>query len=280
MHTIHSSQKKWLAPAKINRFLHITRQRADGYHELQTIFQFLDYADELYFSISNNKNITLKDPIEGVKAEDNLIIKAAKLLQNESHCPLGATISLTKRLPMGGGLGGGSSDAATTLVALNQLWQVNLETPQLASLGVQLGADVPIFVHGFSAWAEGVGEQLKPIQLDEPWFVILIPNVSVSTAKIFSDPSLKRNCTPINEADFFNGQGHNVCQALVCQLYPEVAEALDWLDQFAPAIMTGTGACIFAAFNTREEAQKILSKKPEKFKGFVAQGANQSPLYL
>lgn len=274
-----NSDKVWLAPAKINRFLHITGQRDNGYHELQTVFQFLNYADELRFTILDHNEISHNNPLPGIEPKDDLTIRAARLLQQETQCPLGVQISITKRLPMGGGLGGGSSDAATTLVALNELWNLQLDIDHLARLGVQLGADVPIFVHGFSAWAEGVGEKLSAIELDESWFVVLIPSVSVSTAEIFSTPSLKRNCSPISISDYLSGKGTNVCEPIVSRLYPEVAQAIKWLTQFAPARMTGTGACVFAAVASEQEAKQILSKKPEKFNGFVAQGKNLSPLY-
>jgi len=214
-----------------------------------------------------------------VAPEDDLTVRAAKLLQQHSNCSSGVQISITKRLPMGGGLGGGSSDAATTLVALNQLWNLNLDLFSLAKLGVQLGADVPIFIHGFAAWAEGVGEELSAIQLDESWFVVLIPAVSVSTASVFSDPQLKRNCPPIKINDFLSGQGSNVCEAIVRELYPEVDQAINWLSQFSQARMTGTGACVFAAVASKQEAKQILSKKPQQFAGFIAQGRNISPLY-
>lgn len=269
----------WLAPAKINRFLHITGQRDNGYHELQTVFQFLDYSDELSFKILDNKQICHANPLPGVKPEDDLTIKAAKLLQKQSNCQQGVQISITKRLPMGGGLGGGSSDAATTLVALNQLWQLKLDTSNLVKLGMQLGADVPIFIHGFAAWAEGVGEQVSAIQLDEPYFVVLIPPVSVSTADIFSAPTLQRNCTPMDINNFLSGDGSNVCEPVVRKLYTEVDQAMHWLDQFAKARMTGTGACVFAPVVSKQEAQQILAQRPEQFDGFIAQGRNISPLY-
>jgi len=276
MQTDHNS---WLAPAKINRFLHITGQRADGYHQLQTVFQFLNYADELRFTILNHNEISHNNPLPGVEPEDDLTIRAARLLQQETQSPLGVQISITKRLPMGGGLGGGSSDAATTLVALNTLWNLHLEKKHLAQLGVQLGADVPVFINGVSAWAEGVGEQLTPIELDEPWFVVLIPPVSVATAEIFAHNELTRDCQPITINDFLNGGGSNVCEAIVCQLYPEVAQAINWLNQFAPARMTGTGACVFAKVASEQQAKQILAKKEESLSGFIAQGKNISSLY-
>lgn len=276
----HNSNKIWLAPAKINRFLHITGQRDDGYHELQTVFQFLDYGDELQFKIAAHQSeICHNNPLPGVKPEDDLSIRAARLLQQYSHCSHGVQISINKRLPMGGGLGGGSSDAATTLVALNQLWQLQLDKNALAALGVQLGADVPIFVHGHAAWAEGVGEEFSVIELDEPWFVVLVPRVSVSTAEVFSNPHLKRDCVPISRNDFVSGQGNNVCEAIVRKLYPAVDQALSWLNQFSEARMTGTGACVFATFATEQEAQQVLQDKTSQFDGFIAKGKNISPLY-
>lgn len=271
--------KTWLAPAKINRFLHITGQREDGYHELQTVFQFLNYADELQFKVLDNNSIVLIDTLPGVDPEDNLIIKAARLLQRQANCTKGVEIKLTKRLPMGGGLGGGSSDAATTLVALNQLWDINMEMTKLAELGLALGADVPIFIHGCAAWAEGVGEEISAIDLDEPWFIVLKPDVHVSTGEIFSSKQLKRDCVPLTIEHFLQGQGGNVCEPVVCELYPEVEQALDWLKQFSPARMTGTGACVFAPMNSENEARKVLSQCPEQYHAFIAKGCNSSPLY-
>ncbi len=278
MHIDHRD-KTWLAPAKINRFLHITGQRDDGYHELQTVFQFLNYADELRFNILPNAEIKHTNPLPGVAVEDDLTIRAARLLQQHTACLQGVEISINKCLPMGGGLGGGSSDAATTLVALNQLWGIQLSTASLACLGLRLGADVPVFIHGFAAWAEGVGDKLLKVDLDEPWFIILIPAVKVSTAEVFSSPLLKRDCPPLSVENFLAGAGTNVCQPLVCDLYPAVAQAISWLEQFVPARMTGTGACVFAALGSKKQAQKILAKKPEYLSGFIAQGMNASPLY-
>ncbi len=272
-------KKVWLAPAKINRFLHITGQREDGYHELQTVFQFLDYADELSFSIRDDTEILLETPLEGVADKDNLVVKAAQLLQNKSNRPKGVNIFLTKKLPMGGGLGGGSSNAATTLVALNQLWDMNLDLGELARLGIALGADIPVFIHGYAAWAEGVGEDLSPLQLNEPWYVVLIPGVSISTAEIFASDTLKRDCSPLDIQRFLAGEGSNVCQDVVCEQYPEVDKAIQWLSRFAPARMTGTGACIFAPVGSEAEAQQILQQKPAQLDGFYAQGCNISPLY-
>ena len=269
----------WLAPAKINRFLHITGRREDGYHELQTVFQFLDFSDELSFKILNSTDILHANPLPGVKAEDDLTVKAAKLLQKYAHCHHGVQISIIKRLPMGGGLGGGSSDAATTLVALNQLWELNIDLTELAKLGLQLGADVPVFIHGFAAWAEGVGDDISPIQLDEPYFVVLIPAVSVSTAEVFNSSLLQRNCTPVNMKQFLAGEANNVCEAVVCDLYPEVEQAIQWLAQFSQPRMTGTGSCVFVSAASKSEAEKILHQKPDQFGGFIARGVNISPLY-
>ncbi|MDX2503710.1 MAG: 4-(cytidine 5'-diphospho)-2-C-methyl-D-erythritol kinase [Gammaproteobacteria bacterium] len=275
----YDSNKIWLAPAKINHFLHITSQRQDGYHELQTVFQFLDYSDELRFKVLDHKEISHSNPLPGVAPEDDLTVRAATLLQEYTNCLMGVQISINKRLPMGGGLGGGSSDAATTLVALNQLWQLELKKFELAELGVRLGADVPIFIHGFTAWAEGVGEELSAVELKESWFVVLIPPVSISTAEVFSNSELKRNCLPISIDHFLSGEGSNVCEPIVRKLYPEVDSAITWLEQFSKARMTGTGACVFAAFASEQEAQQILSNRPKQFAGFIAQGKNKSPLY-
>jgi 4-diphosphocytidyl-2-C-methyl-D-erythritol kinase len=243
------------------------------------VFQFLEYSDELCFEILNHNEITLMSSMADVKHEDNLIIKAARLLQKVTTCQFGAQITLNKRLPMGAGLGGGSSDAATTLVALNQLWRLNLQMDQLLALGVQLGADVPVFIQGYSAWAEGIGEELSAIQLDEPWFVIIMPSVHVSTKDVFNSSLLKRNSHPITIAQFLSGQGINVCETVVTDLYPEVKQALIWLEQFYPAKMTGTGASVFITVKNKQEAEKILAQKPEIMDGFIAKGCNISPLY-
>jgi len=268
----------WPAPAKLNLFLHITGRREDGYHLLQTVFQFLDHGDTLTFQPTEDGQIQLLTPLPGVPQAQDLTVRAATLLKRTTHCPYGVTIQIDKRLPMGGGLGGGSSDAATTLVALNQLWGTGLSVEQLADLGLQLGADVPVFVRGQAAWAEGVGEELTPVELPEPWFLVLIPPVQVATGEIFNDPELTRDCHGITIRDFLGGQGGNVCQPLVAKRYPAVAAALDWLGHYARAIMTGTGACVFAAFEAESEARKVFEKRPEGWQGFVARGLNRSPL--
>lgn len=272
------TDKPWPAPAKLNLFLHITGRREDGYHLLQTVFQFLDHGDRLYFSLRPDGRIRRLSKLPDVPEASDLVVRAAKLLQEVSGCTQGVDIRVDKRLPMGGGLGGGSSDAATTLIALNHLWALNLPPETLAEMGLQLGADVPVFVHGHAAWAEGVGEKLTDVELPEPWFVVLVPPVQVSTAEIFTSPELTRDCPPITIRDFLDGQGGNVCQALVVKHYPEVAAALEWLGKYGKAMMTGTGACVFAAFEQEARAREVFSARPEGWQGFVAQGRNRSPL--
>lgn len=269
---------RWPAPAKLNLFLHITGRRADGYHELQTAFQFLDYGDELQFEITDNPEIKLSQPVAGVADEENLIVRAARLLQQHSGCGKGAIIHVDKRLPMGGGLGGGSSNAATTLVALNYLWQCAVSDSELAQFGLELGADVPIFIAGFAAWAEGVGEKLTPINPEESWFVVVKPDCHVSTAEIFSSMELTRDCEPITISRFLSGEGSNVCEGVVKQRYPAVANALNWLAQYASPRMTGTGACIFADFDNQQQARQVVENLPSNWQGFVAKGSNRSPL--
>ncbi len=268
----------WPAPAKLNLMLHITGRRDDGYHLLQSVFQFLDYGDTIHITVREDGEIRRLNTLAGVEAEQDLVVRAARLLQAESGCPLGADIRVEKILPMGGGLGGGSSDAATVLVALNRLWGVGMSPEQLATLGLQLGADVPVFVHGHAAWAEGVGEILEPVDLPEPWYLVLIPPVEVSTAEIFSDPQLTRDCQAIRIRDFLAGHGGNVCQPVASRHYPEIAQALTWLGQFAEAKMTGTGSCIFAAFDNEAQAQAVYQQLPDGWRGFVAKGSNRSAL--
>lgn len=266
------------APAKLNLMLHITGRRADGYHNLQTVFQLLDRGDSLSFTARSDGEITLSPAIAGVPFADNLIVRAAKILQQYSGCASGADIELDKKLPMGGGIGGGSSNAATTLVGLNHLWGCGLSVDELAELGRQLGADVPVFVRGHSAWAEGVGEHLHPLQLPEKWFLVLTPHCHVSTAEIFCDKRLTRDTSIIKVAAFFEGDSQNDCQPLVRKLYPEVDFALTWLDQYGTSRMTGTGASVFAAFDSEASAQAVLEKIPNELSGFVAKGVNISPL--
>ena len=268
-----------ISPAKLNLMLHITGQRADGYHLLQTVFQLLDYGDSMHFTRREDKQLTLTPGIPGVATADNLIIRAAKKLQLLSGCQRGADIQLDKILPMGGGLGGGSSNAATTLLALNKLWQTGFSIDQLATIGLELGADVPVFIHGQSAWAEGVGEQLQAIEIPETWYLIIKPPSHVATAEIFSHKQLTRNTSPITIAAFFEQGGCNDCEPVVRKLYPSVDSALHWLDQFTPARLTGTGACIFGCFPNQASAEQVLIRLPEHLQGFIARGVNHSPTH-
>jgi len=268
----------YLAPAKLNLFLHITSRRADGYHNLQTIFQFLDYCDVLYFNTRPDGRLSCQNTAENLPAEQDIVLRAARLLKQSSGTPLGADIFVMKKIPMGGGLGGGSSDAATTLLALNQRWQLQLPSATLAKIGLSLGADVPVFVHGHAAWAEGVGESLTPIDdLEEPWYFVIHPGCHVSTAEIFSAPDLTRDAFSITIGDFIAGHGKNVCEPVVRRRYPQVGQALDWLNQYRPARLTGTGACIFAAFESEAAAHTVFAQLPGEWRGFVAAGKNLSP---
>lgn len=270
------------SPAKLNRMLHIVGRREDGYHSLQTLFQFVDLCDHLAFTPRNDGEIHLTSEVEGVRHDDNLVVRAARLLQRHSGTHLGVTLAIDKQLPMGGGLGGGSSNAATVLVGLNYLWQLNLPLDELAHLGLELGADVPVFVHGHSAWAEGVGEQLTAVTLDTPWFVIIHPGISVSTPGVFQDPQLTRDSRPITMARALQGgasKWRNDCEAVVKERYPPIAEALFWLAQHAPSRLTGTGACLFAGFETQQAAQAIAQLAGQRWPTWVARGLNTSPLH-
>ena len=277
------------APAKLNLFLHITGVREDGYHLLQTVFLFLDYADTITLIKRDDNEINRVTGLPGVKAEDDLVVKAARLLQKhcaESFSPSsklssatrGVDISVNKILPMGGGLGGGSSNAASVLVGLNNLWDCGLSQATLMSLGIQLGADVPVFIFAESAWAEGVGESLQAIDLPEKWYLVLKPAINVSTAKVFSNSQLRRDCSAITIRDFLHGQTENVCQQPVREMYPEVDQALKDLSVYAEARLTGTGACVFAAFDRQKEAEEAFLDLSEKWNGFVAKGTKQSAL--
>lgn len=267
------------APAKLNLFLHVVGRRSDGYHLLQSVFRFLDYGDELCFTLRADGAVTRTNPISGLDPEQDLTVRAARLLQRETGCSLGVDVQLEKRLPMGGGLGGGSSDAATVLLALNRLWSLRLSRQELERLGLQLGADVPVFVYGRSAFAEGVGEVLQPVELPPAWYVVLVPPVQVPTAEIFGDRELTRNTNPITIAAFLTGKGRNDLEPVVCRRYPQVAEYLEWLKRFGDARMTGSGACVFAGFATRDEAEAVMAAKPEAIRGFMAQGVDRHPLY-
>ncbi|ADE12582.1 4-(cytidine 5'-diphospho)-2-C-methyl-D-erythritol kinase [Sideroxydans lithotrophicus] len=277
------------APAKLNLFLHVVGRRADGYHLLQTLFRFIDLNDTLRYTLRADGDVRRVDALDGVPPEQDLCVRAARLLQQETGCKQGVDIGLEKRIPMGGGLGGGSSDAATTLLALNRLWGLDLSRERLMQLGLRLGADVPVFVFGENAFAEGVGERLQPYPLPEAWYVVLCPPVHVPTVQIFTHPELTRNTISMTMRalpkgpDFRVGRSDglvlgNDLQAVACKLYPEVAEHLAWLAKFAPALMTGSGACVFAEFATEKEAQAVLQQLPPNMRGFVAQGLQQHPL--
>ncbi len=282
--------KPFPAPAKLNLFLHVTGRRADGYHLLQSVFRFIDHGDTVWLGVRKDGQVRRLEDIPGVPEEQDLTVRAAKLLQQETGCPLGADIRLEKRLPMGGGLGGGSSDAATVLLALNRLWGLDLPRSRLQELALQLGADVPVFVFGQSAFAEGVGEKLAPIVLPPAWYVVLTPPVSVATAVVFAAPELTRNTPPIKIADFLSGvvrQGFFSCQdgwrndlqAVAEKKYPEVARHLDWLGRFGNARMTGSGACVFLAVEDEAGARATLQELPRDMQGFVARGLDRHPLF-
>ena len=267
------------APAKLNLMLHILGRRPDGYHELQTIFQFLDYGDELSFALREDGAICLQTEITDVPHDSNLIVKAARALKAQSGCTLGVDIWLKKVLPMGGGIGGGSSDAATTLLGLNHLWQLGWDEDRIAVLGLTLGADVPVFVRGHAAFAEGVGEILTPVDPEEPWYLVLVPQVSVSTAEIFSDPLLTRDTPPIKVRPVPKGNSRNDCLPVVARRYPDVHNALSLLGNFTEAKLTGTGSCVFGAFPNKAEADKVSALLTETLTGFVAKGSNISMLH-
>ncbi|MCX7069090.1 MAG: 4-(cytidine 5'-diphospho)-2-C-methyl-D-erythritol kinase [Methylococcales bacterium] len=270
--------EKYPAPAKLNLMLRIVGQRADGYHLLQTVFQFVDLCDWISFQPSDDGRVTLQKTLAGVAEADDLTVRAANLLKAETGCELGVCIDVEKNLPMGGGLGGGSSDAATTLIVLNKLWQLKLSTEKLMTLGLSLGADVPIFVYGHSAWAEGVGEKIEKITVPEQWVVIIKPDCHVNTGEIFSTKELTRNSKSIKIADFVAGQHQNDCIEVVCQRYPSVQSALVDLAEFSEARLTGTGACVFAQFDSQESADRAYQSLKNKWQVYLAKGINESPL--
>ncbi len=273
----------WPAPGKLNLFLHIVGRRGDGYHELQTAFQFIDLWDSIRFYQRPPGVIERLGVLPGVAAEDDLVVRAARRLAAaaaESGVPLmqGVAIEVEKRLPMGGGVGGGSSDAATVLVALNQLWQTGFSDERLSEIGLELGADVPVFVHGHAAWAEGVGERLVPLDLPEPVYVLLQPEVAISTAEVFKAPELTRDSPVITIAGFLQAGGRNDCEPVVRRRYPVVAGALDWLGRHGPARLTGTGSCVFAPMTDATHAAAVLAAKPHEWQGWITHGLNRSPL--
>lgn len=266
------------APAKLNLMLRVVGRRADGYHLLQTVIRFIDYGDTLGFRVREDGVIARTNVVEGIDAAADLTVRAAQLLRKATDCPLGAEIRLEKRLPIGGGLGGGSSDAATTLLALNKLWRLGLPRARLRDLGLQLGADVPVFVFGDNALAEGIGEALEPLLMPEAWYVVLTPPVAVSTARVFAAPELKRDSKKIRIQSFSADLWGNDLEALVCREYPEVAQHLQWLRQFGQAMMTGSGAGVFAAFDSENAARAVLARLPDGMRGFVARGLERHPL--
>ena len=268
----------WPAPGKLNLFLHVVGRRPDGYHLLQSAFQFIGLCDELRFWARPAGRIERSSDLAGVPAEADLCIRAARLLASRAPGASGVAIEVRKRLPLQGGVGGGSSDAATVLVALNELWGLHLPAGELATLGLTLGADVPVFVHGRAAWAEGVGEQLTPVELPEPVYLLVRPDTTIATADVFKAPELTRDSPPITIRDFLLGGGRNDCEPVVRRRFPEVAEALDWLGRFAPARLTGTGSCVFAAMPDEAAAREALARLPGRWTGYVVRGLNRSPL--
>ena len=271
------------APAKLNLCLHVVGRRKDGYHLLQTLFRFIDFSDMLHFTLCRNGEVRRISALDGVPQEQDLCVRAARLLQKECGCRLGVDITLEKRIPMGGGLGGGSSDAATTLIALNKLWGLGLSRERLMEIGLSLGADVPVFVFGENAYAEGIGEQLQACEVPDAWYVVLFPPVQVATAKVFAHLDIA-NLELTQEAISLRIRGlplrlpHNDLQSVVCSLYPEVARHLAWLEQFVQARMSGSGACVFAEFVIEAEAQAVMEQLPSDMRGVVARGLPQHPL--
>jgi 4-diphosphocytidyl-2-C-methyl-D-erythritol kinase len=273
------------APAKLNLFLHVTGRRPDGYHLLQTLFRFIDLQDTLHFSLREDGAIRRVNAIEGIPEERDLCVQAGRLLQSETGCSLGVDITIEKHIPMGGGLGGGSSDAATVLIALNRLWSLDLSRARLMQLGLRLGADVPVFIFGENAFAEGVGERLQAYPLPDAWYVVLFPPVQVPTAQIFAHPELTRNAVSITMRALSERQlcderqFRNDLQPVVCKLYPEVARYMGWLAEFGKAKMTGSGACVFAEFENRNQADAVINQLPPGMLGVVTQGLARHPLH-
>jgi 4-diphosphocytidyl-2-C-methyl-D-erythritol kinase len=270
--------ESWPAPGKLNLFLHVVGRRADGYHSLQTAFQFIDLSDECRFWRRPPGAIERLRDLPGVPAETDLCIRAARLLASRAPGPVGVAIDVHKRLPMQGGVGGGSSDAATVLVALNELWRLRLPAEELAAMGLALGADVPVFVQGQAAWGEGVGELLTPVDFPEAIYLLVRPDTTVGTAEVFKAPELTRDSPPIKIRDFLLTGGRNDCEPVVRRRFPAVAEALDWLGQFGPARLTGTGSCVFAAMPDEAQARDVLGRLPGRWTGYVVRGLNRSPL--
>jgi 4-diphosphocytidyl-2-C-methyl-D-erythritol kinase len=270
---------RWPAPAKLNLMLHVVGRRADGYHELQTVFQLIDLRDTIEIVVREDGQISRPTGPTGVPEDQDLVVRAARALKEATGTRLGAELSVRKHIPMGGGLGGGSSDAATTLVALNQLWKAGLSSVQLAAIGAKLGADVPVFVAGKSAWAEGIGEKLTPVELGkDSWYLVIFPGVPVPTASVFQAPELTRNSPPTTMRGFLETGGRNDCEPIVRARFPVVGEALDWLGRHAPARLTGTGSSVFARFSRAADAERVAARVPDEWRAFVARGLDTSPL--
>lgn len=272
-------QTRWPAPAKLNLFLHVSGRRADGYHELQTLFQLIDLCDSIAISVREDGRIERPDGPAGVTPEEDLVVRAAHTLRQATGTRLGATLKVHKRIPLGGGLGGGSSDAATVFLALNHLWGTGLSLDELAALALPLGADVPVFIQGSTAWGEGIGERLTPVTLPARWYAIIHPGVGVSTREVFQSAELTRNSPLITIRAFLDSGGRNDCEGVVRARAPEVAEALDWLARFAPARLTGTGSCVFAACESAAQAERLAAQVPDRWASFVAAGLNTSPVH-
>ena len=269
----------WPAPAKLNLFLHVTSRRADGYHELQTLFQLIDLCDTITIEVRQDGQIERPVGPPDVAPESDLTLRAARALQAATGTPLGASLAVHKRIPQGAGLGGGSSNAATTLLALNELWGSGLTLGELGRIGAPLGADVPVFIQGSTAWAEGIGERLTPVSLPTRWYVVVYPGVRVSTREVFQSPELTRNSPLITIRAFFESGGRNDCEPVVRARSAEVAEALDWLALEASARLTGTGSCVFAACSSAAQAERLAARVPDRWISFVARGLNSSPLH-
>lgn len=271
------------APGKLNLFLRVTGRRPDGYHLLQTVFRFIDYGDVLQFRTRQDGRIRRVNNVLGIPADEDICVKAAHVLQEEAGVGRGVEIRVQKRLPVGGGLGGGSSDAATVLLALNRIWEVGFKRRELAELGLKLGADVPVFLYGESAFGEGIGERLQPISLPPAWYLVLVPRLAVATRKVFEDPDLTRNSPPVTITAFSVVRGQNDLEAVVCRSYPEVALHLDWLRREGRdagyAGLTGSGACVFAEFETEAAARRVANRLPSTMSGFVAEGLDRHPLH-
>jgi len=272
-----AAETLWPAPAKLNLFLHVTGRRPDGYHDLQTVFQLIDLADTIGITVRGDGRIERTAGLSDVAPEADLAVRAARALQAASGSAQGAALRVVKRIPVGGGLGGGSSDAATVLLALNHLWGCGLSPDELADIGLKLGSDVPVFIRGRSAWGGGRGEQLTPVELPDRWFVIIHPGVFVATAEVFQAPELTRNSPVLTIRAFFESGGHNDCEPVVRRRFPEVAEAIDWLSHYAPARLTGTGSCVFASCATSAQAETLAARVPDRWRSFVARGLAVSP---